>query len=197
MHTDEVLDQIVPTYLALTDLTPPDQWVTQWDSIRCLNEQPINSALRITELDGQVITHFPQSTTQLKHGGSFTSEPANPNSEPASSSSIPFKVHEQIISQLLSQQQKDMQKFLQEAKEKMLKQMTQFQISNVQVNPQEGFKTETSSVQFPIASVCDHPHCSKEFCQFQSDLSSKKTDQSRFRLNMFNFVSSKSENETY
>lgn len=175
---DEELDQLVPTYLALADLTPSDQWVTQWDSIRQYNPQAIDANSRITEIDGQVLTQFPQRSAPAQCGlssPSILSTTANNFTVHSSSSpssrllvqSIPYEVHEQVISQLLAKQQKAMQKFLQEAHSNMLTQMNQLQIltsslPSISINPQDGFGTTRvrAETSFPYAPVCDHPHCS-------------------------------------
>lgn len=104
---------MVPTYLALADLTPSDQWVTQWDSIRQYNPQAIDANSRITEIDGQVLTQFPQRSAPAQCGlssPSILSTTANNFTVHSSSSpssrllvqSIPYEVHEQVISQLLT-----------------------------------------------------------------------------------------------
>jgi len=173
---DEELDQLVPTYLALADLTPPDQWVIQWDSIHQYNPQAIDANSRVTEIDGQVLKQFPQRSAPAQRGlssPSILSTTANNFTLHSSSStsyglpvqSIPYEVHEQVISQLLAKQQKAMQKFLQEAQSNMLTQMNQLQIltsslPSISINPQDGFGTTRvrAETSFPYAPVCDHPH---------------------------------------
>ena len=57
--------------------------------------------------------------------------------------------------------------------------------------------SEIASSSNPLATVCDHPHCSKTFCQFSSQPTNPhgNIEEDRKRINMITFVPKKSNSE--
>lgn len=168
---DSSCNPVAPLSINKRSLVPPDEWVTNW---KCNTKKPIAIAQSIiSESDNQVITRFPRRHI-VEQGQSSTSllVPTLSQVQSAYSKEPMVMIDPDILAKL-----------------KAL-------LTEPMISP-------TASVQYvnpPLATICEHPHCSKNHCQFSSDPPQphgSSSEQSRI-INMIKFVpSSESSEQTY